>query len=99
ADRGTLESDVGSWRRPPARWLLRFDVPRPPSPAPVVADETIAQLAAWVAAHPGRPIVGPDWQAFTLDTATDHICAEAASGHVAALEETWLDGGNALRVV
>src|SRR5262249_55615101 len=61
-------------------------------------EELAAHLHGWTTANPGRPVVGPDWQPFIHDEALQDIRARAAEGRAVTLEETWLDGGPALRM-
>lgn len=80
-------------------WLLCFEVPRPgETPLPNAA-ALFDQVETWSRAHPGRPIVGPEWTPMTLPEVLAYLESAVTAGVALHTEDTWLDGGEALRIV
>jgi hypothetical protein len=81
----------------PREWLHEYElVPTPPDELPDPAN-LISCLDQWIEANPSRPVLDAEWQYRGRDAAVEDIRERLARGEIVILEETWLDGGPALR--
>jgi len=79
----------------PEEWLHEFVLAPGPDPQLQLA-ALEARLDQWATAHPSSAIVGPEWQRWARDDAAGYLRSRVAAGHAVAIEQTWLDGGDAL---
>jgi hypothetical protein len=98
ASRGSLAGHRGVRPVTPDEWLHEFRAHRPAKDPQLDAVGLESGVQSWLEAHPLRPLVGPDWEPCDAAAARAYIRLRVARDEPVALEETWLDGGPALRV-
>lgn len=82
----------------PEVWLHELLV-LPPEPDPRLDARALeARLDEWLAAHSTRPLLDGNWQPSSAGAVREHIQSRVALGEPVTMEETWLDGGPALRI-
>lgn len=82
----------------PGAWLHELRVSAPDPDPRLDARALGARLDEWLAAHSTRALVDADWRPMSRDAAREHIQSRVMVGEPVTMEETWLDGGPALRV-
>lgn len=83
------------WQMNPELWILNFFISCPTMQNPQIL---IDHLQNWVEVNSIHALINQDWQPQTLDQAIEYIRNKTTDECEVILEETWLDGGIALRI-